>query len=63
MIPKFNDCFYTAACSKNYHHKCKDKLPNLCGINQKLLADALVLAEVSNLTLVNFNLDLYNEVV
>eukprot|EP00795_Rhopilema_esculentum_P002018 gene2018-17579_t len=34
------------ACSKNYHHKCKDKVPNLCGINQKLLADALYLAEV-----------------
>ena len=34
------------ACSKNYHHKCKDKVPNLCGVNQKLLADALYLAEV-----------------
>ncbi len=38
--------FIIVACSKNYHHKCKDKLPNLCGINQKLFADALVLAEV-----------------
>lgn len=25
----------------NVHHKCQDKVANLCGINQKLLAEAL----------------------
>ncbi|KAJ7998979.1 hypothetical protein DPEC_G00210610 [Dallia pectoralis] len=28
-------------CSMNVHHKCKQKVGNLCGINQKLLAEAL----------------------
>ncbi|CAG06779.1 unnamed protein product, partial [Tetraodon nigroviridis] len=27
--------------SMNVHHKCQDKVANLCGINQKLLAEAL----------------------
>lgn len=25
----------------NVHHKCQTKVANLCGINQKLLAEAL----------------------
>lgn len=25
----------------NVHHKCQKKVANLCGINQKLLAEAL----------------------
>lgn len=25
----------------NVHHKCREKVANLCGINQKLLAEAL----------------------
>jgi len=25
----------------NVHHKCQNKVANLCGINQKLLAEAL----------------------
>ncbi|KAF3689794.1 FYVE, RhoGEF and PH domain-containing protein 5 Zinc finger FYVE domain-containing protein 23 [Channa argus] len=28
-------------CAMNVHHKCQDKVANLCGINQKLLAEAL----------------------
>ncbi|XP_066519396.1 protein kinase C, delta a isoform X1 [Hoplias malabaricus] len=28
-------------CSMNVHHKCQTKVANLCGINQKLLAEAL----------------------
>lgn len=28
-------------CSMNVHHKCQKKVANLCGINQKLLAEAL----------------------
>uniref|UniRef100_A0A3P8YKR2 Protein kinase C n=1 Tax=Esox lucius TaxID=8010 RepID=A0A3P8YKR2_ESOLU len=28
-------------CSMNVHHKCQNKVGNLCGINQKLLAEAL----------------------
>uniref|UniRef100_A0A8C5AMS4 Protein kinase C n=1 Tax=Gadus morhua TaxID=8049 RepID=A0A8C5AMS4_GADMO len=28
-------------CCMNVHHKCQDKVANLCGINQKLLAEAL----------------------
>uniref|UniRef100_A0A3Q3D4Z8 Protein kinase C n=1 Tax=Hippocampus comes TaxID=109280 RepID=A0A3Q3D4Z8_HIPCM len=28
-------------CSMNVHHKCHHKVANLCGINQKLLAEAL----------------------
>uniref|UniRef100_A0A8C6LZZ5 Protein kinase C n=1 Tax=Nothobranchius furzeri TaxID=105023 RepID=A0A8C6LZZ5_NOTFU len=30
-----------ADCAMNVHHKCQDKVANLCGINQKLLAEAL----------------------
>ncbi|XP_052045944.1 protein kinase C delta type isoform X1 [Apodemus sylvaticus] len=28
-------------CGMNVHHKCREKVANLCGINQKLLAEAL----------------------
>lgn len=28
-------------CCMNIHHKCQTKVANLCGINQKLLAEAL----------------------
>ncbi|XP_053456846.1 protein kinase C delta type isoform X1 [Nycticebus coucang] len=28
-------------CGMNVHHKCQEKVANLCGINQKLLAEAL----------------------
>uniref|UniRef100_A0A8C3A941 Protein kinase C n=1 Tax=Cyclopterus lumpus TaxID=8103 RepID=A0A8C3A941_CYCLU len=36
-------------CAMNVHHKCQDKVANLCGINQKLLAEALT--EVSQVSL------------
>ncbi|KAJ8381585.1 hypothetical protein SKAU_G00023630 [Synaphobranchus kaupii] len=29
------------ACSMNVHHKCEKKVANLCGVNQKLMAEAL----------------------
>lgn len=30
-----------AECSMNVHHKCQKKVANLCGVNQKLMAEAL----------------------
>lgn len=35
IVSSFSDC------SMNVHHKCQTKVANLCGINQKLLAEAL----------------------
>uniref|UniRef100_A0A8C1LAJ6 Protein kinase C n=1 Tax=Cyprinus carpio TaxID=7962 RepID=A0A8C1LAJ6_CYPCA len=35
-------------CSMNVHHKCQTKVANLCGINQKLLAEALTQVSSSN---------------
>ncbi|XP_078468270.1 protein kinase C delta type-like [Lampetra planeri] len=32
-------------CAMNIHHKCKGKVANLCGINQKLMAEALAQIE------------------
>lgn len=32
---------YFLECGMNVHHKCQTKVANLCGINQKLLAEAL----------------------
>uniref|UniRef100_A0A7N6FKK0 Protein kinase C n=1 Tax=Anabas testudineus TaxID=64144 RepID=A0A7N6FKK0_ANATE len=32
-------------CSMNVHHKCQKKVANLCGINQKLMAEALATIE------------------
>ncbi|XP_028352233.1 protein kinase C theta type isoform X5 [Physeter macrocephalus] len=33
------------ACSMNVHHRCQRKVANLCGINQKLMAEALAMIE------------------
>ncbi|XP_006891920.1 PREDICTED: protein kinase C theta type-like isoform X1 [Elephantulus edwardii] len=33
------------ACGMNVHHKCQTKVANLCGINQKLMAEALAMIE------------------
>nr|XP_020667292.1 protein kinase C theta type-like isoform X1 [Pogona vitticeps]XP_020667293.1 protein kinase C theta type-like isoform X1 [Pogona vitticeps]XP_020667294.1 protein kinase C theta type-like isoform X1 [Pogona vitticeps]XP_020667295.1 protein kinase C theta type-like isoform X1 [Pogona vitticeps] len=33
------------ACAMNVHHKCQTKVANLCGVNQKLMAEALALIE------------------
>ncbi|XP_077196431.1 protein kinase C theta type isoform X4 [Paroedura picta] len=33
------------ACAMNVHHKCQSKVANLCGVNQKLMAEALALIE------------------
>lgn len=41
MLVSVPDCLVFADCSMNVHHKCQDKVANLCGINQKLLAEAL----------------------
>uniref|UniRef100_A0A8C1L8T1 Protein kinase C n=1 Tax=Cyprinus carpio TaxID=7962 RepID=A0A8C1L8T1_CYPCA len=35
-------------CSMNVHHKCQTKVANLCGINQKLLAEALTQVSLVN---------------
>ncbi|XP_051974747.1 protein kinase C theta type-like [Xyrauchen texanus] len=32
-------------CGMNVHHKCQKKVANLCGINQKLMAEALAMIE------------------
>lgn len=37
--------FYCAECSMNVHHKCQKKVANLCGVNQKLMAEALAIIE------------------
>lgn len=29
----------------NVHHKCQKKVANLCGVNQKLMAEALAMIE------------------
>uniref|UniRef100_A0A8B9HCZ3 Protein kinase C n=1 Tax=Astyanax mexicanus TaxID=7994 RepID=A0A8B9HCZ3_ASTMX len=35
-------------CSMNVHHKCQKKVANLCGVNQKLMAEALAMIEVTH---------------
>lgn len=43
--------FLFADCAMNVHHKCQDKVANLCGINQKLLAEALTqVSQVSSVS-------------
>lgn len=37
--------FFLSACSMNVHHKCQTKVANLCGVNQKLMAEALAMIE------------------
>uniref|UniRef100_A0A672G9Y2 Protein kinase C n=2 Tax=Salarias fasciatus TaxID=181472 RepID=A0A672G9Y2_SALFA len=32
-------------CNMNVHHKCQNKVANLCGVNQKLMAEALAIIE------------------
>ncbi|MEE6481653.1 hypothetical protein FKM82_012927 [Ascaphus truei] len=32
-------------CGMNIHHKCQKKVANLCGVNQKLMAEALAMIE------------------
>lgn len=36
-------CVLCAECSMNVHHKCQKKVANLCGVNQKLMAEALAI--------------------
>lgn len=33
-------------CNFNVHHKCQKNVPHLCGINQKLLSEAITEVEV-----------------
>ncbi|XP_040263021.1 protein kinase C delta type isoform X3 [Bufo bufo] len=35
-------------CGMNSHHKCQNKVANLCGINQKLLAEALTQVSIKS---------------
>ncbi|KAG8138466.1 hypothetical protein E2320_004366 [Naja naja] len=37
--------FCDHSCAMNVHHKCQTKVANLCGVNQKLMAEALALIE------------------
>ncbi|KAK1799859.1 hypothetical protein P4O66_006388 [Electrophorus voltai] len=37
-------------CAMNVHHKCQTKVANLCGINQKLLAEALTQVSMKSST-------------
>ncbi|XP_002740313.1 protein kinase C delta type-like [Saccoglossus kowalevskii] len=37
-------------CAVNVHHKCKKLVPNLCGVNQKLLAEAMDAVEQARVT-------------
>lgn len=37
--------FFLPACGMNVHHKCQTKVANLCGVNQKLMAEALAMIE------------------
>ena len=39
--------FFLLACNMNCHKKCQSKVPNDCGINQKMLAEAMANAKVS----------------
>ncbi|XP_062843209.1 protein kinase C, delta b [Trichomycterus rosablanca] len=39
-----------ADCTMNVHHKCQKKVANLCGINQKLLSEALTQVSVKSST-------------
>ncbi|XP_053572400.1 protein kinase C theta type isoform X2 [Bombina bombina] len=32
-------------CGMNVHHKCQNKVANLCGVNQKMMAEALAMIE------------------
>lgn len=41
----FKRCLPSAECSMNVHHKCQRKVANLCGVNQKLMAEALAIIE------------------
>uniref|UniRef100_A0A3Q1HFM1 Protein kinase C n=1 Tax=Anabas testudineus TaxID=64144 RepID=A0A3Q1HFM1_ANATE len=50
-------------CAMNVHHKCQDKVANLCGINQKLLAEALTQVSQVNPNLSNLtDIGIYDEV-
>uniref|UniRef100_A0A8B9HE00 Protein kinase C n=2 Tax=Astyanax mexicanus TaxID=7994 RepID=A0A8B9HE00_ASTMX len=40
-------------CSMNVHHKCQKKVANLCGVNQKLMAEALAMIEVTQIITVS----------
>ncbi|MBN3302832.1 KPCT kinase, partial [Amia calva] len=46
-------------CGMNVHHKCQKKVANLCGVNQKLMAEALAMIESAQQ--VSFLLSFYCE--
>lgn len=41
-------CFNNSACNMNCHHKCRKLVPNLCGVNQKELAEKFEEAKVTH---------------
>uniref|UniRef100_A0A673JD99 Protein kinase C n=1 Tax=Sinocyclocheilus rhinocerous TaxID=307959 RepID=A0A673JD99_9TELE len=48
-------------CSMNVHHKCQTKVANLCGINQKLLAEALTQVSSVNINSNSQDLGVYQD--
>lgn len=46
----------------NVHHKCQKKVANLCGVNQKLMAEALAVIESKQQVRVwNWKSDIFKE--
>ena len=41
-------CVYTVECGLDCHKKCEKFIPNLCGVNQKILAEVLDDLKLSN---------------
>ena len=41
-------CVCCAVCGINSHRRCQNLMPNLCGVNQKMLAEALQQVKVSS---------------
>uniref|UniRef100_A0A8B9QSE8 Protein kinase C n=1 Tax=Anas platyrhynchos TaxID=8839 RepID=A0A8B9QSE8_ANAPL len=47
------------ACDMNVHHKCQTKVANLCGVNQKLMAEALAMIESTQQVLNGINCSMF----
>ncbi|KAJ8006949.1 hypothetical protein DPEC_G00112510 [Dallia pectoralis] len=47
-------------CCMNVHHKCQKKVANLCGVNQKLMAEALAVIETKQQSRGSRECDIYS---
>ncbi|KAL0962836.1 hypothetical protein UPYG_G00346140 [Umbra pygmaea] len=47
-------------CGMNVHHKCQNKVANLCGVNQKLMAEALAVIETKQQSRGSRECDIYS---